>query len=146
MKVESILRLKGRRQVVTIQPWATVEQAIGLLVGPPQIGALVVTGVPRGFTGLITERDIINGLNMHGASLLDKRVSEIMSHHVPTCSPSDSLTHVMLLMTRSRFRHVPVLHHGELVGLVSIGDVVRERVDEMELETGVLRDLYLARH
>jgi len=145
MKVESILRLKGR-QVATIQPWATVEQAVGMLVGPPQIGALVVTGVPRGFTGLITGRDLIRGLHLHGAQLLTMRVSDIMSHHVPTCGPGDSCTHVMLLMTQSRFRHLPVLDEGELVGLVSIGDVVRARVDEMELETGVLRDLYMARH
>ena len=145
MKVESVLRLKGR-QVVTIRPWATVEQALGLLVGPPQIGALVVTGVPRGFSGIITERDIVHGLNLHGAPLLDKCVSEIMTHHVPTCSPSDTCAHVMLVMSRSRFRHLPVLDGGELVGLVSIGDIVRCRVDEMELETGVLRDLRSARH
>jgi CBS domain-containing protein len=145
MKVESILRFKGR-QVVTIQPWSTVEQAVGKLVGPPPIGVLVVTGVPRGFSGLVTERDIIRALHRHGARLLDMRVSDVMAHHVPTCSPTDSCTHVMLLMTQSRFRYLPVLDRGELVGLVSIGDVVRARVDEMELETGVLRDLYLARH
>jgi CBS domain-containing protein len=145
MKVESILRRKGH-QVTTIQPWATVEQAVGQLVGPPQIGALVVTGVPRGFSGMITERDIIRGLHLYGPELLTMRVSDIMSHHVPTCSPTDSCTRVMMLMTQSRFRHVPVLDQGELVGLVSIGDVVRARVDEMELETGVLRDLFVARH
>jgi CBS domain-containing protein len=145
MKVESILRAKGR-QVSTIQPWAKVEQAISQLMGPPRIGALVVTGVPRGFTGMITERDIIRGMKMRGADLLTMPVSSIMTHHVPTCSPTDSIADVMMKMTRSRYRHLPVLDGGELVGLVSIGDVVRVRVDEMELETGVLRDLYVAKH
>jgi CBS domain-containing protein len=145
MKVETILRAKGR-QVATIQPWSTVQQAVSQLLGPPKIGALVVTGVPKGFTGMVTERDIIHGMKMHGAELLAKPVSTIMTHRVPTCAPTDSLADVMMSMTRSRYRHLPVLDQGELVGLVSIGDVVRARVDEMELETGVLRDLYMARH
>jgi CBS domain-containing protein len=145
MKVESILRAKGR-QVMTIQPWAKVEQAVSQLIGPPKVGALVVTGVPRGFTGMITERDIIRGMKMRGAGLLEMPVSSIMTHRVPTCSPSDSIADVMMEMTRSRYRHLPVLESGELIGLVSIGDVVAARVGEMELETGVLRDLYMARH
>lgn len=145
MKVESILRLKGH-DVKTILPWATVEQAVKQMIGPPAVGALVATGVPRGFTGLIAERDIIRGARLYGAALLEKRVDDIMCHHVPTCSPSDSVASVMMLMTNSRFRHLPVTDRGELVGLISIGDVVRARVDEMELETGVLRDLYAARH
>src|SRR5579884_3148892 len=131
MKVESILRLKGH-EVKTIQPWATVEQAVKQMIGPPTIGALVVTGVPRGFTGLIAERDIICGLRLYGAALLEKRVDDVMCHHVPTCSPNDSIASVMMLMTRTRFRHLPVTDAGQLVGLVSIGDVVRARVDEME--------------
>lgn len=145
MKVESILRAKGH-QVTTIQPWLTVKQALSHLVGPPRIGALVVTGVPRGFTGMISERDIVRGMRLHGERLLEKPVSDIMLHHVPTCAPADSIADVMVTMTNSRYRHLPVLLDGELVGLVSIGDVVRARLDEMELETGVLRDLYLARH
>ncbi|HEX4247226.1 MAG TPA: CBS domain-containing protein [Pseudonocardia sp.] len=145
MKVESILRAKGR-QVTTIQPWAKVEQAVGQLIGPPKIGALVVTGVPRGLTGMLTERDIIRGMKMRGAELLTMPVSSIMTHHVPTCSPTDGIADVMAKMTHSRYRHLPVLDGGELVGLVSIGDVVAARVEEMELETGVLRDLHMARH
>jgi CBS domain-containing protein len=145
MKVESILRAKGH-QVTTIQPWRTVEEALGHLVGPPRIGALVVTGVPRGFSGMISERDIIRGMRQHGERLPRMPVSDLMLHHVPTCSPTDSIADVMVTMTNSRYRHLPVLQDGELVGLISIGDVVRARLDEMELETGVLRDLYLARH
>jgi CBS domain-containing protein len=145
MKVESILRAKGH-QVTTIQPWFTVEQALSHLIGPPRIGALVVTGVPHGFSGMISERDIVRGMRLHGQRLLTMPVSDIMLHHVPTCAPSDSIADVMVTMTNSRYRHLPVLLEGDLVGLISIGDVVRARLDEMELETGVLRDLYLARH
>lgn len=145
MKVESILRVKGH-QVTTVQPWATVQQALTRLNGPPRIGAVVVTGVPRGISGMISERDVIRGLRTHGEELLGMPVSEVMSRHVPTCSPTDYVSTVMVQMTRSRYRHVPVLTAGELVGLISIGDVVRARLDEMELEAGVLRDLYMARH
>lgn len=145
MKVESLLRTKGR-QVVTIQPWSTIADAVDRLHGPPRIGALVVTGVPRGLTGMITERDVVRGLKQHGPNLLGRKVSSLMSHRVPTCSPDSTLAEVMVTMTRSRFRHLPVLEDGELIGLISIGDVVRGRLQEMELEAGVLRDLYAARH
>jgi CBS domain-containing protein len=145
MKVESILRTKGR-QVSTIQPWATVEEAVDRLAGPPRIGSLVVTGVVRGLTGILRERDVVRGMGRHGAAVLDMRVSEIMTYRVPTCAPNDSVVLVMSLMTRTRHRHIPVLDQGELVGLVSIGDLVRARVDEMELEIGVLRDMHAARH
>jgi CBS domain-containing protein len=145
MKVESVLRTKGR-QVTTIQPWATINDAVNSMHGPPRVGSLVVTGVPRGFTGIITERDIVRGLKRYGSSLLEQQVSELMAQHVPTCSPTDPLNQVMVTMTHSRHRHIPVLVDGELAGLISIGDVVRARLDEMELETGVLRDLYASRH
>lgn len=143
MKVEAVLRAKGYR-VITIQPWATIDLAVDKLMGPPRIGALVVTGVPRGFTGVVGERNVITGMNTHGEKLLQMRVSEVMVRDVPTCAPSDSVGEVMRLMTRSRHRHVPVMRDDELVGLISIGDVVRARLDEMELEAGVLRDLYVA--
>jgi CBS domain-containing protein len=145
VKVESILRDKGH-QVSTIQPWASVREALTRLVGPPAIGALVVTGVPRGLSGMISERDLVRELRRHGPGLLDLRVSDLMTHHVPTCAPGDSINKAMMLMTRSRYRHLPVLDDGELVGLISIGDVVRARLAEMELETRVLRDMNLARH
>jgi CBS domain-containing protein len=145
MKVESILRVKGH-QVTTIQPWSTIGEAVNRLLGPPRIGALVVTGVPRGLTGMIAERDIIRGLRQYGPKLLEEKVSELMAHHVPTCTSNDTVSQVMVTMTRTRFRHLPVLDDGELTGLISIGDVVRSRLDEMELETSVLRDLYISRH
>lgn len=144
MKVEHILEAKGR-DVRTVPPWATVEEAVRLLAGPPRIGALVVCGgAGRSLVGLLTERDVVAALNVNGPGLLRRTVGEVMSRDVPTCGPDDGLVQVMAKMTRSRHRHVPVCSGGRLVGLVSIGDVVKHRLTEMELETGVLRDLYHA--
>lgn len=145
MKVEGILKAKGRT-VQTVSPDATVAEAVAQLGGPPRIGALVVcAGGERKVAGMLTERDVIRGLNKHAAQLLAMKVSEIMSRNVPLCSPGDSIAHLMREMTRSRYRHLPVVDNGKLAGLVSIGDVVKHRVEEMELEAGVLRDLYIAR-
>ncbi len=146
MKVEEILKSKGR-SVETIEADSTVAEAIGRMNGPPQIGALVVPDElgQRPFIGTLTERDIIRALGKYGAKLLTMRVTDVMSRNVPTCSPQDSIARLMQQMTASRYRHLPVVDHGELTGLVSIGDVVKARVADMELETGLLRDLYIAR-
>lgn len=146
MKVEEILKSKGR-SVETIEADATIAGAIGRLNGPPQIGALVVPDemAQRPFAGTLTERDIIRALGKYGAKLLTMRVADVMSRNVPVCAPQDSIARLMQQMTASRHRHVLVVVGGELVGLVSIGDVVKARVADMELETGLLRDLYIAR-
>jgi CBS domain-containing protein len=144
MSVEQILQSKGR-SVATAWPWATVEEAVRRLAGPPRIGALVVCGdAERRLVGMLTERDVVAGLGSEGPGLLRRTVEEVMSRNVPTCSPADSLTQLMAQMTRTRYRHVPVVVAGRVVGLVSIGDVVNHRLRELELETGVLRDLYRA--
>jgi CBS domain-containing protein len=146
MKVEEILKSKGR-SVETIEPGASIAEAIGLLNGPPQIGALVICGDEgqRPIAGTLTERNIIRALGKYGAKLLTMRVSDVMSRNVPVCAPEDSIARLMQQMTTSRYRHLPVVHQGKLAGLVSIGDVVKARVSDMELETGLLRDLYIAR-
>jgi CBS domain-containing protein len=146
MKVEEILKSKGR-SVETIDADAGIAEAIGRMNGPPQIGALVVPDElgQRPFIGTLTERDIIRALGKYGAKLLTMRVTDVMSRNVPTCSPQDSIARLMQQMTASRYRHLPVVDHGTLTGLVSIGDVVKARVADMELETGLLRDLYIAR-
>lgn len=146
MKVEEILKAKGR-SVETIDADASIAEAIGRLNGPPQIGSLVVPDelAQRPFAGTVTERDIIRALGKYGGKLLTMRVSDVMSRNVPVCSPQDSIARLMQQMTASRYRHVPVVERGELVGLVSIGDVVKARVADMELETSLLRDLYIAR-
>lgn len=146
MKVEEILKSKGR-SVETIAADASIAEAIGRLNGPPQIGALVVPDElgQRPFAGTLTERDIIRALGKYGAKLLTMRVGAVMSRNVPICAPQDSIARLMQQMTASRYRHVPVVDRGELAGLISIGDVVKARVADMELETGLLRDLYIAR-
>ena len=119
-------------------PWTTRRVQIGALVVPDELGQ-------RPFTGTLTERDIIRALGKYGAKLLTMRVTDVMSRNVPTCSPQDSIAQLMQQMTASRYRHLPVVDRGTLTGLVSIGDVVKARIADMELETGLLRDLYIAR-
>jgi CBS domain-containing protein len=94
--------------------------------------------------GIVNERDVVRGLNKHGARLLEMQASEVMSKGVPVCSPEDTLRRVMEEMTRTRNRHLPVVDEGRLCGLVSIGDVVKNLVEEVDLEVGVLRDAYIA--
>jgi CBS domain-containing protein len=141
MQVESILNTKGRR-VATIRPDETVGTAAHRLK-LEAIGALVVSRDGNRVDGVISERDIVWGLTQHGGELLHKRVADLMSRAVPTCSTTDSIKHVMAEMTRRRVRHLPVLDDGRLCGIVSIGDVVKNRLDEAELEANVLRDAYL---
>jgi CBS domain-containing protein len=136
----------NRRQVETISPEDTVREAVRRLNGPPRIGSLVVCRPgERRVVGLISERDIVRGLGRHRGHLLDMRVSEVMSRNVPVCGPDDTISFAMREMTRTRYRHLPVVENGELVGLISIGDVVKSRLRDMELEAAVLRDLYAAR-
>ena len=146
MKVEEILKSKGR-SVETIDADASIAEAIGRLNGPPPIGALVVPDDigQRPLAGTLTERDIIRALAKYGAKLLTMRVTDVMTRNVPICAPQDSIARLMQQMTASRYRHLPVVDRDELAGLVSIGDVVKARIAEMELETGLLRDLYIAR-
>jgi len=142
MKVETILKAKGGH-VVTVQPNATVGTAIRRLK-LERIGALVVSQNGVELQGMISERDIVLGLAEHGGGLLQLQVAELMTREVRTCTPQDSIKHVMGEMTRSRVRHLPVIEHGKLVGVVSIGDVVKNRLEEVELEASVLRDAYIA--
>ncbi len=145
MKVSEILKTKGR-SVETIDPGASVAEAVRRLVGPPQIGALVVCNPGnRKVSGTINERDVLRGLGRYGTLLLERTVADVMSRRVPTCRPEDSVAYVMREMTRLRHRHLPVIEDGELAGVISIGDVVKNRLAEIELETGVLRDAYIGR-
>jgi|tagenome__1003787_1003787.scaffolds.fasta_scaffold19278519_2 CBS domain-containing protein len=141
MKVEAILRAKGHA-VETIRPDAKVQMAVHRM-RMQNVGALVVCRDGERVEGVLSERDLVRGLARHGADLLEMSVVAIMSRNVPTCGPEDSLAFVMDQMTRTRQRHLPVLDAGTLCGIVSIGDVVKHRLEEMELETHVLRDAYL---
>jgi CBS domain-containing protein len=144
MKVADILDKKGRR-VVTIRADASIETAIHRLA-LERIGALVVSEDGEALEGILSERDILHALAREGAAILGpgRRVAEIMTRAVRTCGPHDSVKHLMDTMTRYRVRHLPVVENGRLIGLVSIGDVVKNRLEEMELETNVLRDVVLA--
>ena len=138
MTVQAILASKGR-DVTTIEPTASIGDAARLLAAR-QIGALVVTGAEQRVVGIISERDIVHVLAMRGAPALDLPLTEVMARRVTTCSASDTISSIMERMTAGKFRHVPVVEQGRLAGIVSIGDVVKHRLEVMEREQNALRD------
>jgi CBS domain-containing protein len=138
MTVKAILSDKGT-DVVTIEPKASLGDAVHLL-SERRIGALLVTGADRRLVGIVSERDIVRALAKHGAAALDLPVTEAMTRKVVTCSQGETVSGVMERMTAGKFRHVPVVERDRLVGIVSIGDVVKFRLQEMERESSALRD------
>ena len=141
MTIENILRRKGT-DVTTIAPEASIKRAADWLRAK-NIGALVVTSEDT-VLGLISEREIVHAFSRYGETAGSISVKEIMQCGVPSVSPDESVNRVMNLMTHRRVRHMPVLRGGKLVGIVSIGDVVKHRLEDLELETNVLRDVYNA--
>ena len=141
MTIESILKRKGT-DVTTIAPDASVKRAADWLRAK-NIGALVVTS-ENAIIGLVSEREIVHAFSRHGETAGSMLVKEIMQHGVTTVSPDESVIRVMNLMTHHRVRHMPVLRDGKLAGIISIGDVVKHRLQDLELETNVLRDVYHA--
>jgi CBS domain-containing protein len=141
MTIETILRQKGT-DVATIEPEATVRRAANWL-RVRNIGALVVTS-GKEVLGIISEREIVHALSHYGETVASMPVKEIMRYGVITVSPDESVSRVMHLMTRHRVRHMPVLRDGKLAGIISIGDVVKHRLEDLESETNVLRDAYMA--
>jgi CBS domain-containing protein len=137
MNVETILKTKGR-SVTTIAPDASIGNAVDLL-RLKGIGALVVSADGERVAGILSERDIVHALAERGAGLLDLPVSALMTRHVFTCQPGDSIAELMAEMTERRIRHLPVVENGRLAGIVSIGDVVKNRLDEVETEASSLR-------
>ena len=138
MTVKAILSKKGT-DVLTIEPTKNLADATRLLA-EHAIGALVVTGADRRIVGIVSERDIVQELAAHGPAALDLALTEVMTRKVTTCSASDTISSVMERMTAGKFRHLPVVEQGRLAGLVSIGDVVKHRLQEMEREQSALRD------
>jgi len=137
VNVDAILRDKGNA-VVTIAPNATIAEAVEVL-RKRSIGALVVSADGATPEGILSERDVVRGLAREGVRLLERRVEEVMTRAVVTCGRHDSLADLMALMTERRIRHLPVMHNGRLAGLVSIGDVVKNRLDEIESEAQSLK-------
>ena len=137
MNVETILGTKGRA-VATIRPQDTVGAAVEALVSG-NIGALVASEDGEHVDGIISERDIVHALARHGDALLALTVAEVMTRSVVTCDPTESVAELMAEMTNRRIRHLPVVQNGRLCGIVSIGDVVKNRLDEIEYEARSLR-------
>jgi CBS domain-containing protein len=137
MNVHTILRGKGK-SVVTIHPDATIERAVAVL-RLRGIGALVVSDDGEKVAGILSERDIVDALGQYGADLLAVSVSEVMTCPVVTCEPEDSVADLMAEMTNRRIRHFPVVENGRLIGIVSIGDLVKSRLDEIEYEAHSMR-------
>ena len=138
MTVKAILSVKGT-EVLTIEPTTNLAAAAKLLA-ERKIGALVVTGPDQRVVGIVSERDIVQELAAHGPAALNLALTEVMTRKVTTCSASDTISSVMERMTAGKFRHLPVLEQGRLAGIVSIGDVVKYRLQEMEREQSALRD------
>ena len=137
MNVATILKQKGR-SVATIAPAATLQEVTRRLA-QRRIGALVVVGARGQIEGIISERDIIRALSETGADCLSRPVAETMTRQVVTCQETDTLDEMMAMMTQGRFRHVPVVTDGDLVGVISIGDVVKHHVAEIEMEATAMR-------
>ena len=142
MKVADILQIKGS-VVKTVPPDETALLLSGQLRAE-QIGAMVVSSDGNSIDGVVTERDLAYGLATHGGKLPTIRVSELMTKAVVVCSPEHSVTDVMKLMTMRRIRHVPVKDRDQLVGIISIGDILKHRLGELQVEADVLRDYAVA--
>jgi CBS domain-containing protein len=143
MKVDSILRAKTST-VETIEPQAPVARAARQM-SMLHIGALVVSRDGTTLTGLVSERDIVYTLARRGHMLLEMRVRDVMRADPPVCHPDDSVVDVMAKMTRLRVRHLPVIDRGTVCGIVSIGDIVKQRLDETEQEIKLVREAYIGR-
>ncbi len=138
MQIAQVVRHKGP-EVVTVAPGVPVRAALSLLADHG-IGALVVSGAPGVVDGILSERDVVRGLHTSGPGVLDEPVSALMTAEVRTCVPAASVHDLARLMTEHRVRHVPVVEDGRLIGIVSIGDVVKARLDELEDERAHLVD------
>ena len=137
MSVSHILKSKGR-DVITASANDKLK-SIAEILATKRIGAIVILGLNNKIEGIVSERDVVRCLATEGAKALDIPVSKIMSKGVKTCSESDSETELMALMTDNRIRHLPVVDHGKLIGMISIGDVVKFRIEAIEREAADMK-------
>jgi CBS domain-containing protein len=144
MRVSDILKAKGAT-VHSVRRDETVEHLAHRLRAEG-VGAMIVSDNGATVDGIVSERDIVLGLTEHGGDVLSRKVADLMTKPAVTCAPDDTLAHVAKVMTQRRIRHLPVLDAGRLAGIVSIGDVVKHRMDELEMESNVLRDYAVSRH
>jgi CBS domain-containing protein len=143
MLVANVLASKGTL-VVTIDREATLDEVVADLTRH-RVGALVVSSDGNSIDGIVSERDIVQRLSVLHTGLLDEPVSSIMSASVHVCRPSDDVESIMNLMTEHRIRHVPVVEDGRLCGIISIGDVVKSRIQELEKDRNELMEYIIAR-
>jgi CBS domain-containing protein len=142
MNVKTILAAKSRDlggDIISIEPTADLAAAARLLAAH-RIGAVVIRGAGGRLAGILSERDIVRALAESGAAALGEPVGQVMTREVVICGPNDSVASLMERMTAGKFRHMPVVENDRLVGLVSIGDVVKQRVGEIEQESEAMRD------
>lgn len=144
MKVADVLKAKVKgAAVMTVRPADTIR-ACAQRLSDEAIGAMIVSNDGRSLDGIISERDVAYGLAKHGSQLHALTVSELMTRSVVTCAPEDGIAEVAKVMTLRRIRHLPVKEHDRLVGIISIGDILKHRLNEMQLEANVLRDIAIA--
>jgi len=141
MTVASILAAKGT-DVLTARPDTLLSGIVDTLA-EKRIGAIVVTDAKGAIAGIVSERDVVREIARQGAAVLDQPVSSIMTRKVISCRENDTINHVMNIMTRHRFRHMPVQRDGRLAGIISIGDVVKRRIEVIERDAEELRN-YIA--
>jgi len=142
MNVSEILNTKGTG-VKTVRPNESID-SLAHRLKLERIGSAVVSSDGVTVDGIISERDLVRGLADHRDQLLSMPVSDLMTRSVTTCTPDDNIKDIMRIMTQKRIRHLPVLENGKLAGIISIGDVVKNRLDDMQLEANVLRDSLIA--
>ena len=140
MIIANILKVKGRT-VATARTTDSVQEIANRLA-QRKIGAIVIVGDGGAVTGIISERDLIRVIAQHGAKALQMNVTDVMTKEVVCCTEQTSVDEIMELMTRGRFRHLPVVEDGRLVGIVSIGDVVKHHIAEVELEVSAMRGYF----
>jgi CBS domain-containing protein len=138
MTVKAILDSKGT-DVATIEPTADLASAVKVLA-ERRIGALVVVGPDQRVAGIVSERDVVRVLAELGTAALEQPVGQVMTRKVVTCNRAETMSSIMERMTAGKFRHLPVVEEGQLIGIVSIGDVVKHREQEIEFESATLRD------
>ena len=140
MNVMQILKLKGSAAVATVRPAAPVSEAAAILA-EKRYGALVVSRDGHEIAGIISERDIVRALSEEAGGCLVMPVEALMTREVETCTPAETSNSVLERMTEGRFRHLPVVEDGRMVGLLSIGDVVKARIAEIEMENAAMADM-----